>query len=98
MAKAKKKVRRVEIEKVKNGDGGSMHKVTASYHESPGASGKGFKNSMPQWHQPEETYHTSPGKAKKHVHKLLGQMTASPEDEVEETGAFPENDSDSDVS
>lgn len=81
MAKKSKKVRRIEIEKVKSGDGKRLHKVTASYHDQPAQSGKGFSAAMPSYQPPEETYHTSHAKAKKHVHQLMGQMTAGPEDE-----------------
>jgi len=76
-----KKVRSVEIQAVKNGDGGMMHKVTAHFHSTPGKTGKGFGATMGQYHEPQETYHTSKQKAKKHVDQLIAQMTANPNDD-----------------
>lgn len=79
--KANKKVRRVEIEKVKNGEGGHLHKVTAHFHSTPGSEGKGMKGLSSTYHDPEETYHTSHAKAKKKVHEHMQSMTATPEEE-----------------
>ncbi len=52
-----KKVRRIEIERVKDGKGKRIHKVTAHYHDQPGKEGKGFGASIGRYVPPEETYH-----------------------------------------
>jgi hypothetical protein len=84
MAKSsEKKVRRIEIEKVKNGKGGHLHRVVTHFHHSPGKEGKGLSAAMPSYHEPEETYHTSAGAAHKHVRGLMNQMTATPEEPID---------------
>ncbi len=75
-----KKVRRVEIEKVKNGNKGHLHKVTTHYHDSPGKAGKGFGGLSSKYEPPEETYHNTGAAAHKQVKKMLGQMTATPDE------------------
>lgn len=80
--KSAKKVRSVEVEKVKNGEGGHLHKVTARFHHSTGKSGKGFSDSIGRYQDPEETFHTSHAKAKKKVHEHMRNMTATPEEEI----------------
>jgi len=89
-----KKVRRVEIEKVKDGKGGHLHKVTAHYHDSPGKSGKGFSGAIGKYEPPEETYHKGKGAAHSHVKNLVGQMTATPEDEPDGDEAVEERSND----
>jgi|SRR5690242_15048139 len=81
--KSAKKVRRIEVEKVKNGKGGHLHKVTAHYHSSPGREGGGLSGAMAKYHDPEETFHNSAGAAHKHMKGLLSQMTSTPEEEVD---------------
>lgn len=86
MAKFKgKKVRRIEIEKVKNGDGkqkpSHLHKVTVHYHERPAQEGRGMRHAISKYEPPEETFHTSHAKAKKHVHDKMQAMTATPEEQ-----------------
>lgn len=85
-SKKGKKVRSVHIEKVKDGKGGHLHKVVARFHEQPAQTGKGMKGLMPRFQEPEETYHKSAGAASKHMRKMVGQMTATPEEQPEGIG------------
>ena len=78
-----KKVRRVEVEKVKGGDGGHLHKVTVHHHDEPRKEGQGMKGAFPAYVPPEETYHTSHHKASRHMKEAMGRMTATPEEEPE---------------
>jgi hypothetical protein len=81
-----KKVKRIEIEKVKTGDGKGMHKVTAHFHDKPGKIGKGFSNSLSAYQGPEETYHNTPAKAHKHVKQHFKNLTATPEEPIQAGG------------
>jgi hypothetical protein len=84
MSKGKnKKVRRIEVEKVKDGKGGHLHKVTAHFHPSRGKEGKGFSALAGSYHDPEETFHTSAAAAHKHVRGMMNQMTATPEEPID---------------
>ena len=80
--KSKKKVRRIEMEKVKTGDGKGMHKVTVHYHPTKGKEGKGFGASISHYPDADETYHNSPGKAKKHAMQHFHNLTATPEEPI----------------
>jgi hypothetical protein len=81
-----KKVKRIEMEKVKSGDGKSMHKVTVHFHPKAGKEGKGFGASLGHYQEPDETYHTSKAKAHKHFKKHFHNLTATPEEPIEQEG------------
>lgn len=84
MSKETKKVRRIEMEKVKSGKGGHLHKVTVHYHDKPPKEGKGMAGAIGRYEPPEETYHTSHASAKRHVHKAMQHMTATPDEPIEQ--------------
>lgn len=86
MKSKKKKVRSVEVGLVKDGKGGHLHKVTTHFHDQPAREGRGMSAALPRFEAPEETYHKSAGAAHKHVKKMMGNMTATPEEEPEGMG------------
>ena len=84
MTKAKKRVKSIEISKVKSGEKGHGYKVVVHHHDQPPKEGKGMHAAMPSYTPPEEHFHPTHGAMKKHVNELTSNMSVSPDGDGDE--------------